>query len=456
VRRLGTATFAFVVALTVPLTAQPIADQLRAAQQLAWQKRFQEAERAYRDILMRNPHSRAAAVGLGQVLLWEQRFDEAAAVYRQLLRSNANDGDARKGLATAEYWSGDFRSARRDYLALLQQRPDDADARKAIADIDDSSAPLVTARTSLASDDQPMHRTAGEVAYTAFSDPLTKWTTGVAAMHADAATFRSANVLSVALSGDSFSPRSHLRGGATIRLFRFPDGRAQPLGRVRVEHESLSFAIERAELLDTASSLLAHPHATTATAAWTRTSRDASSFAALHATRYFDGNHGAAADAYHLVPINSSFSAGVSAAYRNTDESRFRLIGSSSTLMANDSFRYSYVARYEPYWTPRRLVESRAIVAATIHAGHALLYLHADGGIARDRVSAFGPAFGTTPLPPLFAAPAEFGRTFHPWRLSANATFHATPQIEMTIGAEHQTTVFYSANAIRFALTRRL
>jgi hypothetical protein len=38
-------------------------DELLAAEQLAWQKRFVEAERQYRNILMREPKSRAAALG---------------------------------------------------------------------------------------------------------------------------------------------------------------------------------------------------------------------------------------------------------------------------------------------------------------------------------------------------------------------------------------------------------
>src|ERR1043166_5549542 len=105
----------FVLAIAVGAQAARIDDELRSAERLAWQKRFAEAERQYREGLRRDPKSRAAALGLGQVLLWEQRYGDAAAVYRGLLRDAPNDADARKGVATAEYWSGDFRAARRDY-----------------------------------------------------------------------------------------------------------------------------------------------------------------------------------------------------------------------------------------------------------------------------------------------------------------------------------------------------
>ena len=74
-------------------------DELRAAQQLAWQKRFVEAERAYRRILARTPKARAAVLGLGQVLLWEERYADAARVYRGVLRNTPNDVEARDELA---------------------------------------------------------------------------------------------------------------------------------------------------------------------------------------------------------------------------------------------------------------------------------------------------------------------------------------------------------------------
>src|ERR1043165_8940557 len=123
----------FVALIALSAQAAPIDEQLRAAQQLAWQKRFSDAERIYREVLARAPRSRAAALGLGQVLLWEQRYADAADVYRRLLP----DAEARKGLATAEYWAGDFRSALHDFALV-----NDADARKAIADIKAASAPL--------------------------------------------------------------------------------------------------------------------------------------------------------------------------------------------------------------------------------------------------------------------------------------------------------------------------
>src|SRR3954470_19917423 len=164
------------LAIAAGAHAARIDDDLRAAERLAWQKRFAEAEQQYREVLRHAPKSRAAALGLGQVLLWEQRYDAAAAVYRGLLRDSPNDVDGRKGLATAEYWSGDFRASQRDYATVVRARPADAESRKALADITAASAPPLASDTAFVSDDQPLRRARMSAAYTAFSDPLTKWT----------------------------------------------------------------------------------------------------------------------------------------------------------------------------------------------------------------------------------------------------------------------------------------
>src|SRR3954470_12399049 len=106
----------------------------------------------------------------------EQRYGDAAAVYGGILSDAPNDLDARKGLATAEYWSGDFRAAQRDYAAVLRARPNDADSRKALAEIKAASARVLASDNDFVTDDQPLHRARMSIGYTAFSDPLTKWT----------------------------------------------------------------------------------------------------------------------------------------------------------------------------------------------------------------------------------------------------------------------------------------
>lgn len=427
----GSAALAAFLAIAVVAQAARIDDDLRSAERLAWQKRFAEAEQQYREVLRREPKSRAAALGLGQVLLWEQRYDDAAAIYGALLRDAPNDVDARKGLATAEYWSGDFRAAKRDYATVLRARPGDAESHKALADITMASAPLFASDNDFVSDDQPLHRARMSVAYTAFSDPLTKWTATAGTYALSARGFGSATSPFAAIAGSTVLPAAHLRATASLRLFRFPDGETKPLGSVAVSGDwrgaTISLDVDQHELLYTASSLRTHAIETASTLGWTRSTDAASSSAALHAIRYFDGNSGRAADAYHLARVahgrSGSLSIGAAISYRDTEESRLVVIGSQR--------------RYDPYWTPLDLFEARAVAAATLNAGRVAVHIHADGGWARDRDEGLR-------------------RTFHPWRTSADFVFPLRGAFRATIGVEHQATVFYNANSIRLGVSGRL
>jgi hypothetical protein len=459
---------ALLLAFVIALRAQgaTLDDELRAAQQLAWQKRFVEAERAYRRILAHTPRARAAVLGLGQVLLWEERYAEAARVYRDVLRNTPNDVEARKGLATAEYWSGDYRAARRDFAAVLRARPNDGDARKALAEIAATTAPVIASENGLVTDDQPLRRATIGISTTFFSDPLTKWT-GTAGTHALSAPdlgFGSATAPFASIGVSTAIPGPHVRASGALRALRFPDGTTKPLGGIGLarewSHASIAAEIDRHEILYAASALHGHPSETTSTLAWNRNTDTASSAAAVHSIRYFDRNRGGAAEAYHLVRIaksaRASFSAGASTSYRDTDESRFRLVGASAAPVAGGGFAYSYNARYDPYWTPRDLFELRGIVAATVDAGRMTVRLHADGGWARDRDLVFGPGSGSTALAPLFSAPIEVPRTFHPWRASADVSVPLRRAFTVTFGAERQSTVFYRATALHLGFSGRL
>lgn len=386
-----------------------------------------------------------------QSLLWQKRYAEAMHEYRTILAREANNVEARKGLATAEYWSGDFRSAQRDFRLVLRSRPDDKDAQRSLAEIASASRPVIAAAADATSDDQPMRRKVVSTSYTLFSDPLTKWTAtaGTYALAARSRGYGSASSPFAQVAGDTKLPSLGISVSASLRALRFPDGATVPLGGIGIAHGPLRMSIEKQELLYTATSLRAHPSATTASLAWTR--GDLSS-AAVHTTRYFDGNHGTAADGFHLARITDSFFAGASAAYRDTDETRFRLIGASASPGAG-GYVYSYTAAYDPYWTPRRQAEVRAIITATIGAGRATVRLHADGGIGRDRDLVFGPPSGTTPGGPLFAMPIEIARTFHPWRASTDVTFPLRNGSTITAGVERASTVFYRATTLHLRFT---
>jgi len=349
---------------------------------------------------------RAASLDRAQKLLWEHRYADAAILYRDLLRRAPDDADARKGLATAEYWSGDFRAALRDYELVLRARPNDAEARKGVSDLRAASAPVVVAETAAVRDDQPLRRAVASTAYTQFVDPLTKWTATAGAYALSAGARASAPFASLGI--DAVLPAQHLHPAATLRVFRFPDGEAKLLGGATLARGAFSASVDRHELLYTASSLQSHPYETTATLAW-KPSDDAA--VALHEIRYFDANRGRAAEGYRLMRVSDALSLGASAAYRDTDETRFDGV------------------RYDPYWTPRNLFEARAVVAAAVKA----LRFHADGGWGR-----------------------ESSRSYHPWRASIDANVPLRGAFTATIGLERQSTAFYRADAVRLGVSGRL
>ena len=352
----------------------------------------------------------ADAHATAQALLWAKRYDEAKRAYAALLARDARDANARKGLATAEYWSGDYRGALSDFERLLALR-DDADARKAVRDIRATMRPVIDAQTAYVSDEQPFHRARIDARYTFFSDPLTTWTAIAGSYRGDVdAPFAGAG-------GESVVGR--YRFGASLRLIRFGDDVARALGGASVARPlargTLRLDLDRHELLDTLAAAATHATATTISMSW----QSAQSAAAIHRTMYFDRNSGVGADAWHLVPISENVQVGASVAYGDTDESRF------------------VAGRYQPYWTPQQLVETRAIVAASRPLGRATLHLHVDGGVAHDEL-------------------LGYGRTFHPWRLAADVTAPLARGYSVTASAERQSTVFYRANSFRIGISGRL
>jgi hypothetical protein len=77
--------------------------------------------------------------------------------------------------------------------------------------------------------------------------------------------------------------------------------------------------------------------------------------------------------------------------------------------------------------------------------------LQADGGYARDRAVGFGPASGSTAVPP---APFSFvfERGYRPWRVAASlqATFASGLRVEALY--EHRATVFYASDTLHATL----
>ncbi|HYC61837.1 MAG TPA: tetratricopeptide repeat protein [Thermoanaerobaculia bacterium] len=433
--------------MTIALSAADERD-LRAAQQMAWEKRFAESETLYRRILAEDPTSNAARLGLARVVMWQGRYPEAIAMFAQL------EGiDALEGRATAEYWSGDLRSAARDFERVLAIDPNREFARTSLREIESTARPSQRITIDTVHDDQPLDAVRAEVASTFFSDPLTRWSVIAGSYQLDAGRIGETDGQYVAIENETHIGRFTFGGSAGI--FTFPDGVRRPIGSVMVRHHKLTFRVDHREEIASATSLRTHAAATTATLRW---SHDGNWIGAAEIShrRYFDDNRGKTAVAYAAVPLRRgawTLWGGASAAARDTEESRFRMTAISSTL-DEGFFRYQYRGEYDPYWSPENLREARLVAAIERRTNRGGVKLHADGGYAQDRGRAFGPDAGPGPFPASTFTFA-FDRQYRPWRAGVAADFTFATHWRIEAGVERAVTVDYRSTSVHAALVRR-
>lgn len=403
--------FAILLALT----------DLQRAQQLAWQQQFVEAEALYRRILAAAP-SDEARLGLARVVLWQKRYGEAIAMFREL------DGvDALEGRATAEYWSGDLRSAARHFREVLARDPNREFARRSLAEIRSTARPSQRIAIDGIHDDQPLDGVRAESSATFFSDPLTRWTVSAGGYDVERA-----NGEWLAIENETRTRA--LTFGGRLGIFAFPDGVRRPVGNASVRWQSLTLRVDRREEIASATALLTHASSTTTALRWDH-DRNWLGAVELSHRRYYDGNSGRAFVAYAVFPLRRdawTFWSGGSVTARDTEESRFRLIGDRG--------------RYDPYWTPDDLREARAVLALERSFARGSIKLHADGGYARDRGRAFG-ADGSGPYP--------FDRDYRPWRAGLSGALTLMPSLRLEGGIERSATVDYRSTTVHAALVRR-
>jgi len=329
-----------------------------------------------------------------QALLWSGRYADAKREFRAILARNPRDENARFGLAQAEYWSGDFRAAARDFR-LVHRR----EAQTALREIEAASRPGWAAEAAALSDDQPYRAVSGTVSAYVFSDPLTKWQVDAEDAHR---TSNGSSASTPFVRGGVTTSFVPVRIAASLARMRFPDATSQFLPSLSIGTKTLTLSFERQALLRTTASLLTHPTADAVTASWRDDDRAA--VEAQH-LRYFDGNRGNGADAWLLRSVGA-LRVGGSVAWRDTAESRF------------------VNGVYDPYYSPQRLREARAIVAAKWRN----VDLHFDAGAGHE---------------------ATVG-SFHPWRAAASFTWK-----NVSVSAERSSTAFYTANEIRAGVAGR-
>jgi hypothetical protein len=438
------------LAAAIWVLAATVAD-LPRADQLAYAKRFAEAEVLYRGIVAAAPRSRDARLGLARVVMWQGRYDESIALFDAI---EPQDAETIEGRATAAYWSGDFRTAARDFRRALELDPNRELARASLAEIASTMVPTQRITAAAATDDQPLDGAHVETAATFFSDPLTRWSAVAGWYHLDGERLGAASGDFARLENRTTLGRMVV--GASAGIFHFPDGAYRPVGSASVTLRPFTLSVDRRPELAAATALRTHATSTTTAFRWDHEGAWIGAAEISHRS-YFDENEGFALIAYGVAPLwtraDWTLWAGASAAVRDTDESRFSVTAVSAGREGS-AWRYRYRGEYDPYWTPNDLVEARAVVSAERKWSRGSLKVHADGGIARDRGRAFGPETGPQPFPAA-VFPMDFDRTWHPFRIGLTSGFELTPSLTIEVGGELGATIDYRSTSIHASLVRR-
>jgi len=429
------------------------------AQTLAWSKDFTAAERAYRAALTRWPDDYELRAGLAQTLLWSNRFREGERLFSTLLLERPDDGVVLLGAAQGAYWAGDYRTAIQRFERIVASDPANADATRALEELRALMRSPWEIRGQNSDDTQPLRRSTVFARAAFFSDPLTRWDLRASSseMQQDP---RERTMWSIGASGTTTIPSVRTTLTAGVDRQWFDDDSAENLLNAlavwRIGTESVSVGFDQFTLLGTASAIEARETASRLSVIY-RHERENGLDAAVtaHRVRYSDNNDGTGADAYALHPLfrrrNTTLHVGVSAAWRDTREDRFRFTGFRSEARSDGLFDYRFTGIYDPYWTPNDLREARLIASIQSTVGRARFHIQADGGAAQERARGFGPAFDVTPSP-TFTFPIMLLRSFQPWRVSGQLTLPINSRIEFRARARREATAFYNVNEFEASL----
>jgi len=401
-----------IIVAVMPLGARAAETEhgmLADALALAARKDFAGAARIAAIAVEQFPASREARLMLARIQMWDGRYVEAASGFTTLLTQSPRDGDARLGLAQAKYWSGDYRAALRHFREV----PERSEAQQAIREIKASSSPGYSIGAGMLSDDQPYRATTGLASVFIFSDPLTKWWVDLDGSRLTASKRTGTSSIRAGLETSFPALRTTVR--MSLARMRFPDESSKVLPSLslllRFTGNTVVVSASREPLLRTASSLTTHASVNVVAIGLSRGERFAMNAREFH---YFDGNRGRAVDGFALVPLKS-FALGTSAAWRDTDESRFG------------------TASYDPYYTPLAQREVRAIGSWKARRGQSDLGLHLDGGIAHDDIAG----------------------SYRPWRAALTFSRPIARGATLAIAAERNSTAFYTSNEIRASVAGR-
>lgn len=427
------------------------------AETLSWLKQFDEAERLYAGLAdaTRSPDDLLAHA---RVLTWMQRYDQARPILEPIQSTFA---PAREELARIDYWEGDLRSAWANYSALRTAGVLSPAGEKELNEIRAGMTPRLRANTTARRDDQPYDLATSEIDYSAFIDPLTM--IRIAAGQHFTRSESSSTVPFFEIGSRVTLPRLRLQIEPALRLVRFgsDDTRVLPSLVIAVDTPLAKVAIglEETEIISTRSSAATDVSERRATISLKREFRPETVLSISgYLSRYSDQNDGAAVFGYATRPLlvreDWLIYGGVSAAWRDTDESRFELATVSSSR-SGGIFELRYRGIYDPYPTPHDQREAKLIGGLLLsHAERSLnARIQLTGGIAHDRAVAFGPQLAQTPDPVTFSF--FFDRKYKPWDASVTLSWRTRSRNDLQVKLEHVSTAYYEANEVTASLVRR-
>ena len=120
---------ALLLALCLTLSVTAAVADLEEARSLKDHGKFEEAVRAYREVLAADPDHLEALRELALVTSWMGRYQEAIEVYRRALEQEPEDGGSLLGLARTYSWASEYSRSLEIYDRYLEDRPGEAAVR---------------------------------------------------------------------------------------------------------------------------------------------------------------------------------------------------------------------------------------------------------------------------------------------------------------------------------------
>ena len=435
-----------------------------SADSLYWQHRFSDARRAYESALAATPGDTSLRLAYGQMLVETLHAKRARQVITPLV-GNSN-GRAELLLGTNAYWSGDYTTAQKYFVDALRADSTLDRARLQLYEIAATTAPTLRLGTTIARDDQPLHRNALTVSGEYFLRPNHRFWARLEPMKFSGDRIPTRDFLRTEAGQSVYVSRLNIETDATFgRITQPMDAVGDWIGQLALGKRLKNHVIAR---VSAERDRYFHTLASIDTVIMTRTGRASVELdsprgwlgeASLEREWFPDDNALSSAYLWFLAPLTRNQRGDLQAGYafsaQSADDNRFALARPQQQFPPGDP-RFDRTGRYSPYYTPDHLMTHSALVAATTRLGPTLtLHTNASVGLyatenapAFVRVNAFPPA-------PDSIVRTSFRRSFTPWSARAALDIHRGRDWILQLTGDYQHTSFYSAGTATVQLTRR-